>query len=168
MNHTSRKPRSWTPLQAVGRRCRSAKGFTLLEILVALGILSIGVLGYMAVQFQSVSGRAFAKSLHSAMTTGITELEEQRLLRFADLTGQGTEYIYKCTGDPATETDYIDGKAYKAEWRVGDWANVSTNPNCFINEMKTLEVVVHWKEKGRDYSSAFFTLERGRKKGDAS
>jgi hypothetical protein len=140
----------------------------LLEILVALGILSIGVLGYMAVQFQSVSGRAFAKSLHRAMTTGITELEDQRLLRFADLSGEGIEYIDKCTGDPASETDYTDGKAYKAEWRVGDWANVSTNPNCFINEMKTLQVVVHWKEKGMDYSSAFFTIERGRKKGDAS
>jgi hypothetical protein len=140
----------------------------LLEILVALVILSVGVLGYMAVQFQSVSGRAFAKSLHRAMTTGITELEDRRLLRFEQLSGEGIEYIDKITGDPATATDYDEGKAYKAEWRVGDWANVSANPNCFINEMKTLQVVVGWKEKGMDYSSAFFTLERGRKAGDTS
>ena len=140
----------------------------MLEILVALVILSVGVLGYMAVQFQSVSGRAFAKSLHRAMTSGITELEDKRLLRFADLSGEAIEYVHKITGGSATATDYDEGKAYKVEWRVGDWANVSDNPNCFINEMKTLQVVVHWKEKGMDYSSAFFTVERGRKVGDAS
>jgi len=168
MNHKSRKGMNWSPLRAVGRRCRSAEGFTLLEVLVALVILSIGVLGYMAVQFQSVSGRAFAKSLHRAMTTGITELEDRRLVRFDDLSGEGIEYIDKITGDPVSETDYDEGRAYKAEWRVGDWANVSQNPNCFINEMKTLQVLVSWKEKGMDYSSAFFTLERGRKTGDAS
>lgn len=168
MNQVSRKPKKWNPLRKVGQSCRSSRGFTLLEILVALVILSVGVLGYMAVQFQSVSGRAFARSLHRAMTTGISELEDQRLRRFAQLTGEGIEYVDKITGNVATETDYDEGKAYKAEWRVGDWANVSDNPNCFINELKTLQVVVHWKEKGMDYSSAFFTLERGRKIGDAS
>ena len=168
MNQASRRPRSGNPLQAAKRRSRGTQGFTLLEILVALVILSVGVLGYMAVQFQSVSGRAFAKSLHTAMTTGITELEDKRLKRFDQLTGEAVEYVDRFTGDPATETDYDDGKAYKLEWRIGDWAAVSDNPNCFINEMKSLQVVVHWKEKGMDYSSAFFTVERGRKVGDAS
>jgi prepilin-type N-terminal cleavage/methylation domain-containing protein len=146
--------------------CGNRKGFTLLEILIAVVILSIGVLGYMAVQFQSVSGRAFAKTLHSAMTTGITSLEELRTIDFAQLGGEGVEYFDKITGEVATETDYDDGMAYKAEWSVADWSHVSANPNCFINEMKSLQVVVRWKEKGMDYSSAFFTFERGRKRGD--
>jgi hypothetical protein len=137
-------------------------------VLVALVILSIGVLGYMAVQFQSVSSRAFAKTLHRAMTTGITNLEELRTLDFAQLGGDGVEYFDKVTGLPATETDYEDETAYKAEWSVADWSNVSDNPNCFINELKSLQVVVRWKEKGMDYSSAFFTFERGRKTGDIS
>jgi prepilin-type N-terminal cleavage/methylation domain-containing protein len=148
--------------------CRSTQGFTLIEILIALVILSIGVLGYMTVQFQSVSSRAFAKTLHRAMTTGITNLEELRTLDFAQLGGEGIAYFDKITGQVATETDYDEGKAYKAEWSVADWSHVSTNPNCFINEMKSLQVVVRWKEKGMDYSSAFFTFERGRKKGDIS
>ena len=146
--------------------CRSTRGFTLIEILIALVILSIGVLGYMAVQFQSVSSRAFAKTLHRAMTTGITNLEELRTLDFAQMGGEGIDYFDKITGQVATETDYDEGKAYKAEWSVADWSNVSANPNCFINEMKSLQVVVRWKEQGMDYSSAFFTFERGRKKGD--
>jgi len=148
--------------------CRSNKGFTLLEILIAIVILSIGVLGYMAVQFQSVSSRAFAKTLHGAMTNGITKLEDLRTTDFAQMGVGGIAYFDKITGEEATETDYDDGKAYKAEWSIADWGHVSSNPNCFINEMKSLQVVVRWKEKGMDYSSAFFTFERGRKKGDIS
>jgi prepilin-type N-terminal cleavage/methylation domain-containing protein len=155
-------------MRKVVQRCGSSRGFTLLEILVALVILSIGVLGYMAVQFQSVNGRAFAKTLHRAMTTGITNLEELRTLNFAQMTGDGTEYFDKITGLPASDVDYDEGRAYKAEWSVADWVGVSANPNCFINEMKSLQVVVRWKEKGMDYSSVFFTFERGRKTGDVS
>ena len=168
MEHRSGTTNSPGP---VGRHRRSrgnVRGFTLLEVMVALVILSIGILGYMTVQFQSVKSRAFARTLHRAMTTGITDLEELRTLDFAQLGGAGIEYFDKITGDPATETDYNDGKAYKAEWTVGDWSNVSSNPNCFINELKSIEVVVRWKENGMDYSSAFFTFERGRKTGDIS
>ena len=154
------------PFGRMRQACRSTSGFTLLEILIALVVLSIGVLGYMAVQFQSVSSRAFAKTFHRAMTTGITNLEELRTVDFAQLGGEGIEYFDKITGQVATETDYDDGKAYKAEWSIADWGHVSPNPNCFINEMKSMQVVVRWKEKGMDYSSAFFTFERGRKKGD--
>ena len=168
MDHKSRRPRSCSTLRAAGRRYRSSKGFTLLEILVALVILSIGVLGYMAVQFQSVSGRGFAKSLHRAMTTGITNLEELRTIDFGQMTGEGIAYFDRITGLAATQADYDEGRAYKAEWTVADWSNVSTNPNCFINELKSIQVVVRWKEKGMDYSSVFFTFERGRKTGDIS
>jgi hypothetical protein len=98
----------------------------------------------------------------------ITNLEELRTVDFAQLGGEGIEYFDRITGQLATETDYDEGKAYKAEWSIADWGHVSSNPNCFINEMKSFQVVVRWKEKGMDYSSAFFTFERGRKKGDIS
>lgn len=168
MKPTSRTSGPPKPLGWMRQTCRSTEGFTLIEILIALVILSIGVLGYMAVQFQSVSSRAFARTLHTAMTTGITNLEELRTVDFAQLGGEGIEYFNKITGEVATETDYDEGQAYKAEWSIADWSHVSPNPNCFINEMKSIQVVVRWKEKGMDYSSAFFTFERGRKKGDIS
>jgi prepilin-type N-terminal cleavage/methylation domain-containing protein len=168
MNQAVRQPGRGNILRKTAQRCRSSKGFTLLEILVALVILSIGVLGYMAVQFQSVNGRAFARTLHRAMTAGITNLEELRTRDFAQLSGEGVQYFCRMTGDPANEVDYDEGRAYKAEWSIADWSHVSANPNCFINEMKSMQVVIRWKENGMDYSSAFFTLERGRKTGDIS
>ncbi len=168
MKQPSETRRRQGVISRMTRTCTTTGGFTLLEILIAIVILSIGVLGYMAVQFQSVSSRAFAKTLHTAMTTGITNLEELRTLDFAQLGGEGVEYFDKITGQVASETDYDEGTAYKAEWSIADWSDVSDNPNCFINEMKSLQVVVSWKEKGMDYSSAFFTFERGRKTGDIS
>jgi prepilin-type N-terminal cleavage/methylation domain-containing protein len=166
MQRTAPKTKRPCPPATAKSRAGRQAGFTLLEVLIALVILSIGVLGYIAVQFQSVSSRAFAKTLHRAMTTGITNLEELRTIDFAQMAGTGVEYFDRITGDPATSTDYDEGKAYKAEWTVGDWGSVSSNPNCFINELKSIQVVVRWKEKGMDYSSAFFTIERGRKTGD--
>lgn len=169
MNRDVRRARSASPSGAAVRRtCGSARGFTLLEVLVALVILSIGVLGYMAVQFQSVSSRAFARTLHTAMTTGITDLEEMRTIDFEQLSGGGIQYFDRITGDPAGAADYDAGRAYRAEWSVADWGHVSDNPNCFINEIKTLNVIVRWKEKGMDYSATFLTFERGRKTGDIS
>ena len=168
MNGEFRKEDDWNVLRGTGSRLRQAEGFTLLEVLVALVILSIGVLGYMAVLFQSVSSRAFAKTLHGAMTTGITNLEELRTIDFVQLSGEGIEYFDKITGEAASQTDYDQGEAYKIEWNVADWSHVSENPNCFLREIKTIQVIVRWKEKGIDYSSVFFTFERGRKTGDIS
>ncbi len=150
------------------RRSRQTAGFTLIEVLVALVILSIGILGYMAVQFQSVSSRAFARTLHSAMTRGVSGLEELRLIDFQRLSGTGEKYFDKVSGEEVTEDEYDAGTAYKATWEIDGWDAVSDNPNCFIRELKTIGVGVEWKEKGMDYSSVFYTFERGRKRGDIS
>jgi prepilin-type N-terminal cleavage/methylation domain-containing protein len=136
-------------------------GFTLLEMLVALVVLSIGVLGYMTVQFRTVSGRTFARSMNSAGTAGITQLEEMRTIDFDQLGGSGTLYRFKCDGAEATETDFEDGSAYEIEWDTGDFAGIATNPNARLLELKAMHAVVRWKEKGVEYSVPLATFQRG-------
>jgi len=147
-------------------RSTNRKGFTLLEILVALVVLSIGILGYMALQFQSVSGRVFARSMTRAGTAGIASLEEMRTIAFDQLAGSGSAYRFKDSGGAAVQSDYQDGCAYKIEWDVGDWTGISANPNARLGELKTIYAVIRWKEKGVDYSMTLSTLERGFKTGD--
>lgn len=147
------------------RRCRR-DGFTLLEILVALVVLSIGVLGYMALQFQSVNGRAFARSMNTASAAGIASLEEMRTIDFDQLQGSGTSYRFRTDGAEATEADFNSGDAYKIEWNVGDFAGISANPNVRLMELKTIYTVVRWKEKGVEHSLTLATFERGFKTGD--
>lgn len=148
-------------------RSTNQKGFTLLEILVALVVLSIGILGYVALQFQSVSGRVFARSMTRASTAGIASLEEMRTIDFDQLAGSGAAYRFKDSGGAAAQSDYQDGYAYKIEWDVGDWSGISPNPNTRLTELKTIYAVIRWKEKGVDYSMTLSTFERGFKTGDS-
>ncbi len=141
-------------------------GYTLLEILVALVVLSVGVLGYMALQFQSVNGRAFARSMNTASTAGIASLEEMRTIDFDQVQGSGTTYRFRADGAPASESDFESGDAYKIEWNVGDFSGISANPNVRLRELKTIYAVVRWKEKGVEHSMTLTTFERGFKTGD--
>lgn len=147
-------------------RTNPRSGYTLLEILVALVVLSIGVLGYMALQFQSVSGRAFARSMNTASTAGIASLEEMRTIDFDQLQGSGTAYRFRSDGAEASESDFESGDAYKIEWTVGDFTGIAENPNVRLRELKTIYAVVRWKEKGVEHSMTLTTFERGFKTGD--
>jgi prepilin-type N-terminal cleavage/methylation domain-containing protein len=136
-------------------------GFTLLEMLVALVVLSIGVLGYMTLQFRSLSGRTFARSMNGAGTVGITQLEEMRTIDFDQLGGSGTVYRFKCDGAEASEADFEDGRAYKIEGDTGDFTGISSNPNVRLLELKAIHAVVRWKERGVEYSIPLATFQRG-------
>ena len=150
------------------KACKNAHGFTLVEVLVSLIVLSIGILGYLALQFQSINGRVYARDVSSAMTAGITNIEEMLARDFNQLSGNGTMYKFRdCEGD-ATESDYQEGKAYKIEWAVYGWNNVTDNPNAYIRELKTFSAIIRWKEKGMEYSSRLITFERDHKTGDIS
>ena len=48
----------------------NTKGFTLVEVLVAMVILLIGMLGIMGMQYSSVSGNAFSREMRIATTLG--------------------------------------------------------------------------------------------------
>jgi prepilin-type N-terminal cleavage/methylation domain-containing protein len=147
---------------------KGSEGFTLLEILIALVVLSIGILGYMALQFQSITARVYAKEMNGAMSTGITNIEEMLSHDFNALSGNGIEYVFRDCGGEATETDFMEGRAYKIEWSVAGWDNVTDNPNANLRELKTFAALIRWKEKGMEYTSRLITFERGHKTGDVS
>lgn len=156
------KPWSVAPLTGASDR----RGFTLLEMLIALVVLSIGVLGYTAVQYQSIGGRAFSKLMNKALTSGVSNVEELKTISFEQMSGSGTLYRIKQTGSAASDSDYEAGRAYKLEWEVGDWSGATGNPNSFLRELKTIKTTIRWKEKGVVSSAVLFTFDRGRKAGD--
>lgn len=106
--------------------------------------------------------------MDTAMTAGITSLEELQTVDFAQMSGTGTEYMDRKTGEPATETEFQAGTAYKIEWQVSGWDAVTANPNSFLREVKTVTAVITWQGKGFQNSALLFSFDRGRKKGDIS
>lgn len=71
------------------------KGFTLIEVAIAMAILSIGILGTYAMQITSITGNSKASTLTTAATLNSTQLEEVAALAFDDtdlndIDGDGT------------------------------------------------------------------------------
>jgi prepilin-type N-terminal cleavage/methylation domain-containing protein len=146
-------------------------GFTLLEILVTLAVLAFGVLGYMALQFYSISSRVYSKNVGGAIAAGATEVEHKLAQDFdAPSLLAGTtkppQYIPKRSAGGANESSYESGSAYKVEWAVGDWITVSGNPNAYLRQLKTVHALTKWKERGMEYSSKLATFKRNCATGD--
>lgn len=166
MNARIRFHRTRTTGRTLRRGALGAGGFTLLEVLVALLVLSVGVLGYVALQFHTMSGRTFARSMNMAGTAGIAHLEQMRTIDFKQLAGGDVVYRSRCNGEEATESDFESGSAYKIEWDTADLSAVSANPNVGLRELKAIHGVVRWKEKGVEHSTSLTTFRRGFKTGD--
>jgi hypothetical protein len=129
-------------------------------MLVALIVLSVGLLGYMALQFRTMSGRTFARSMNSASVAGVASVEEMNTIAFDKLDGSDTIYRSKADRSEATENDFEEGNAYKIEWEVGDFTGIAENPNLRLLELKAIHAIVRWKEKGVEHSMTLTTLQR--------
>src|SRR4030066_2083419 len=66
--------------------CSSHAGFTLIEVLVALTILSIGLLGVALMQVTSISGNTFSREMSVATQLGQDMLEKLRTYEYTSTT----------------------------------------------------------------------------------
>lgn len=109
-------------------------GFTIIEVMVALGILAFGILAIASMQTASLSGTSLAGSTTDATTTGMNQLEQliARPYSHSDLTNGS---------HPAV----VQGR-YTISWTVNDG-------QPFTNT-KTIQVTVQWPEKGVSKTSA--------------
>ncbi len=147
-------------------RRKREQGFTLLEALIGVLLLSVGILGFMAIQYQSINGRLFSKRMNEAVLSGSSAVEERLTEDFTQMNGSGTAYR-KDGGFEATEQDYLDGKAHEISWDIKGWSSLTTNPNAELGKMKTLSVVTNWLEKEETRITQVATWARGGKVGDS-
>lgn len=102
-------------------RIRNNKGFTLIEIMVAIFILVVALLGVAAVTVSVINGNAFSKDITSATTLAQDKIEELKDTAYGSIvSGSDTSSIYTRT------------------WTV-------TSP---ITDSKTIVVVVSWSRGG--------------------
>ena len=142
-------------------------GFTLIEVLVAMVVLSLAIVGFMALQYQSIYGRVFAKRMSEAMLAGDTHAEEVITGDFDQLSeGEETRYV-KDGGNDADASDFQEGKAHELEAAVYDWVRVTDNPNSELTRLKTLSMEVEWQEKVSMRSMRLHTVLRGGRCGDS-
>lgn len=93
---------------------RGRLGFTLLEVLVAMVILAIGLLGLAALQVIAIKGHAFGHQMSYATSLAQQTFEELNNLGFDDA-------ALDPSGNPHTQTVAGDrGVTYTATWNVQD------------------------------------------------
>ncbi len=112
---------------------RNNKGFSLIEVMVALGIFSIGILAVASMQISAAQGNLSARMRTEAVTLASDQLEILNSLTYnhGDLA-------------PGAHLDNTDN-VYLLEWTVTEDST---------EDFKTIEVSVTWQDRGTEQSTA--------------
>lgn len=121
------------------RRVIEKKGFTLLEVMITLVILSVGMLGLASMQIMAIKGNSFGQRLSIASTLAQNKLEEIRQVAF-DSIADGNDVC----------TDQINRVSYNRQWTV---QNDTPQPN-----MKTVDIRVRWMGSEAQRSVSYSTI----------
>lgn len=134
-------------------------GFTLIEVLIAIVVLTIGILGAATMQIAAIDGNSTAIRLTGAITWGEDRLETLMGLPFAqaDLVDDGNDGV-----NGLDKTDVVGNLAdggpdvqgvFTVFWNVAD--------NYPVFGTKTIRVIVQRREKGmlRTVTQDFIRME---------
>jgi type IV pilus assembly protein PilV len=112
---------------------KNEKGFTLLDAIVGISILSIGLLSLASMQVASIRGNAFASGVTEATTLAADRLEKLMALPYthSDLSA-------------GNHTDSNPPSGYSIAWNVTD--------DSPLNDTKTISLTVTWMDHGAQKS----------------
>ncbi len=112
----------------------NSNGFTLIEIMLALGILAFGILAIASMEMSALNGTASAQRVTEAMTIAQDRVEKFVALSYTD-----------SLLSPGTHNDTSPPAGYTVSWTV-----INNSP---VNNTKTINVTVSWTEKGANKSA---------------
>jgi prepilin-type N-terminal cleavage/methylation domain-containing protein len=148
--------------------CANQRGFSLMELLVALSILIIGVLAVATMLMRSSDNSIFANRARGGDTTALELVEELKgkiaQIQFVHLTdlrleklvpGSSTRYEYQDDASSTSDTEPADrqlkyvqrlgkGQGYIYKWRVGEITNSAYK---LIDRTLMVEVTVGWNDR---------------------
>jgi len=120
---------------------RGEKGFTLLEVTIAIAILTFGILAVASMQTSSMYGNSVADRLTEGTSWAGNKMEE--LLTIPDTDAQLS------SGTHGPETAMSGVSRYDVDWEVID----SVDPSNPLEDAKLIIVTVTWQDKGNPKST---------------
>ena len=120
---------------------REEKGFTLLEVMIAITILAFGILAVASMQTSSIYGNSVANRLTEGTSCAGNKMEE--LLTIPDTDAQLS------SGTHGPETVMSGVSRFDVNWEVID----SVDPSNPLEDAKLIIVTVKWHDKGNRKST---------------
>ncbi len=116
------------------KRLASTEGFTMLEVVIAMGMLTIGLLGIAAVQITALRVSGGSRHLSDAMYLAEEQMEAFRSMRLASLPAAGT---WSDPGNPIqTAVPAGDATTFNRRWVV--------TPNSPVPGVTTIRIEIDW------------------------
>lgn len=111
---------------------KKSEGFTLIEVMIALVILAVGLLGLAALQLTAVKSNAFSSEMTYATMKAQEYAEVFKNLPFTDTD-------LDPAGNPHAAMESSKGVQYTVTWNVTD--------NVPATDMKSINITVQWKSR---------------------
>jgi type IV pilus modification protein PilV len=121
------------------RPSKSERGFTLIEVLVALSIMSLGMIGILALQKAATSASGYSRRATEAAVLAEDRLEEMRTLPLSTVTD---------------DSDVVDASGVAND----DGLFTRTWTLVLADELATITVRVQWNESDGTHAITFRTL----------
>ena len=139
----------------VRKRCNES-GFSIIEVMIAISILSIGILALASMQVAAMRGNSFAGSVTEGSTWALDQIEklmnlswDDASLQDADLDGAAGLANIEFDDNPGTDLDAdfrVTRGRYFIHWNVAD--------NVVTANTRTVNVIVTWTDHGVQKSVA--------------
>ena len=112
------------------------KGFTLLEVMIAVFLLAVAIMGTASVTTSVIKGNSWSQTLTTATTLAKDKMEELKATSYTALPTGGTTVTDYASADGTVQTSST-GSYYKREWN----GNVTGTASNTIN---AITVTVTW------------------------
>ena len=134
-------------LKRIGGGKTVEEGFTLVEVLIAIFLLTVGILGMASMQVMALQGNSFAGSISESNALGQYKIEELMALPYdhADLEDLNAGPTTTPYADPSPPDGYV------IIWEVD-----ADNP---VPDTKQIEVKVAWIQKDQNKETVFTTAK---------
>jgi type IV pilus modification protein PilV len=118
---------------------RNIKGFTLIELVIAILVFAIGIMGVAKMQSESVRANSYSMQLTEAVNIAQDHLENLRGLAFS--------HTSMSTSAHSTSSPVFRGLTYNLSWRVDDPGTTTPSRNVFV--------CVRWQDKNINHQVNF-------------
>ena len=127
---------------------RSESGFTLIEIMIAIAILAIGILGLMAMQLTAAKSNTQARKVTESAAWAADEFERLLLADYDDLAAGASTPSDSLLNNTALPADTFRGP-YTVTYNVTE--------NTPIDNVKRIEITVAWNDgSGRSTTLTYY------------